>query len=266
LPNPRGNGLARCGVVTSNDDDMYDATLDHSRDRRLLWIARVLALAAVAAVAETADAQLPSLPVLQNAWATPGVVGAVNFGGGSGESVFAGAVGWSPGSGRFQVSGGAGYQTQKDFNGRAVYGARVAIPFGGKSSTFGFGAFAGVGGGPARKFKVGYQVLGQPPITTSVADTAAWTTQIPVGAAIGYRRAIGSNHGISVYATPAWVFYSGGTNSGGLFRAAIGADVGITSSLGATLGVDFGGTRKKELGGPSSSQYGIGVSYAFGRR
>ena len=30
-------------VVHLNDDDMYDVTFDHSRDRRLLWIARALA-------------------------------------------------------------------------------------------------------------------------------------------------------------------------------------------------------------------------------
>jgi hypothetical protein len=245
---------------------MYDSTFDHSLDRRFLWIARTVGLIAVAAVAGSADAQMPGAPVLQNAWATPGFVAAANFAGSSGESVFAGAVGWTPGSGRFQVSGGLGYQTQTNFNGRAVYGARVAIPFGGKASAFGFGAFAGIGGGPARKFKVGFQVAGQPPVTSSVADTVAWTTDIPVGATVGYRRTIGSNHGISVYATPAWVFYSGGTKSDGLFRAAIGADIGITRSLGATVGVDFGGSRSKDLGGPSSAQYGVGVSFAFGRR
>jgi hypothetical protein len=140
------------------------------------------------------------------------------------------------------------------------------MPFGGTSSAFGFGAFAGVGGGAARKAKIDIATVGGGTATTTVADTVSWTTEIPVGASVGYRREIGSNHGVSVYGTPAWVFYSGGTNSGGLFRAAIGADVGITRSLGVTVGVDFGGTRSKELGGPSSSQYGVGVSYAFGRR
>jgi len=245
---------------------MYDATFDHSRDRRLLWTVRAIATIAVAAVASSAEAQIPGAPVLQNAWATPGIVGALNYAGSSGENVIAAAAGWSPGSARFQVSGGLGYQTQTGFNGRAVYGARVAMPFGGKSSTFGFAAFAGIGGGPTRKTKVGFTTPGGPTVTTSVADTASSTAQIPLGAAVGYRRTIGSNHGISIYATPAWVIYSGGTQTNGLFRAAIGADIGITRSLGATVGVDFGGTRAKELGGPSSSQYGIGLSYALGKR
>lgn len=245
---------------------MYDKIFDRSNDRRILWLARILGLTAVAALASSADAQLPGVPVLQNAWATPGLVGAANFGGGSGQTVFAGAVGWSPGSGRFQLSGGAGYESQTDFDGRAVYGARIAMPFGGKSSSFGFGAFAGVGGGAARKAKAGSSVATGPTVTADLKDTVSWTTQIPVGAAVGYRRTIGSNHGISLYATPAWMFYSGGSKSGGLFRVGVGADIGITRSLGATLGADFGGTRAKELGGPSSTQYGVGVSYAFGHR
>lgn len=245
---------------------MYDATFDHSRDRRLLWTVRAIATIAIAAIASSADAQIPGAPVLQNAWATPGIVAALNYAGSSGENVVAAAGGWSPGSARFQVSGGVGYQTQTDFSGRAVYGARVAMPFGGKSSSFGFAGFAGVGGGPARKMKVASLTAGGTIDSIMVSDTLASTTQIPLGAAIGYRRAIGSNHGISIYATPAWVIYSGGTKTDGLFRAAVGADIGITSALGATVGVDFGGTRAKELGGPSSAQYGIGVSYALGKR
>jgi hypothetical protein len=211
---------------------------------------------------DPADAQLPGAPVLQNAWATPGVVGALNYAGSSGQSVFAAAAGWTPGSAHFQVSGGVGYQTRTDFDGRPVYGARVAIPFGGSSSAFGFAAFAGVGGGSAGKRKV--EVT--PGSTESVTDTISSTTQIPLGASVGYRRAIGSTHGISLYATPAWVIYSGGVKTEGLFRVAIGGDIGITRAIGATVGVDFGGTRPKELGGPSSTQYGIGVSYAFGKR
>ncbi len=245
---------------------MYDATFDHSRDRRLLWVARAIALIAVAAVAGSADAQIPGAPVLQNAWATPGVVGALNYAGSSGQNVFAAAAGWSPGSARFQLSGGLGYQTQTDFSGRAVYGARIAMPFGGKSSTFGFAAFAGFGGGPARKAKVLDLTTIDLNDSITVTDTVASTTQIPLGAAIGYRRAFGSNHGISLYATPAWVIYSGGTKTDGLFRVAIGGDIGITKSIGATVGIDFGGSRAKELGGPSSAQYGVGVSYAFGKR
>jgi hypothetical protein len=243
---------------------MHDSTFDRSHDRRLLWIAWAAGLIAVAAVSSEANGQMPGAPVLQNAWATPGFVAAANYAGSSGQNVFAGAVGWSPGSGRFQLSGGVGYQTRTDFDGRTVYGARLAIPFGGASSTFGFAAFAGIGGGPAGKHEVVINPATGDKVT--VDDTASSTTQVPLGAAIGYRRSIGSTHGISIYATPAWVIYSGGDKTDGLFRVAFGVDVGITRSLGATAGVDFGGTRAKEVGGPSSAQYGIGISYAFGRR
>jgi hypothetical protein len=239
---------------------MYDVISDHSRDRFLLRAMRaIIAVVAIGVMASSAGAQIPGAPVLQNAWATSGIVGAVNYGGSSGQNVIAGAASWSPGSARFQISGGAGYETQTDFDGRAVYGARVAMPFGGKSSSFGFAAFAGIGGGAARKTK-------SSATNPSTSDTIASTTQVPLGAAIGYRRAIGSNHGISIYATPSYVLYSGGLKTNGLFRGAIGADVGITRSIGATVGVDFGGTRAKELGGPSTAQYGVGVSYAFGKR
>jgi len=86
-----------------------------------------------------------------------------------------------------------------------------------------------------------------------------------------------------VYATPSYVFFSGGglttttvvgatvTTSttkpkSGLFRTAIGADIGLTRSLGVTLGTEFGATRGKGVGGPSGSLFGLGLSYAFGRR
>jgi hypothetical protein len=49
-------------------------------------------------------------------------------------------------------------------------------------------------------------------------------------------------------------------------RVGIGSDIGISPALGVTLGVDFGGTRRATLGGPSGVLYGLGVSYAFRRR
>jgi hypothetical protein len=226
---------------------MYDASFDRSR---FIWAIRIAAIAAVV-YAASADAQMPGMPVLQNAWASPGLVGALDIGGGSDGTTYAGAIGWTPGSGRFQLSAGIGARSVTGSGSRTAYGARLALPFGGASSTFGFAAFAGLGGSSGG---------------TKTTDSTASTTQIPLGAAIGWRRGIGSNHGISVYADPSYVLYSGGSKSGGLFRAAIGADVGVTSSLGATVGVDFGGTRARGFGGPSGTQYGLGVSYAFGKR
>lgn len=243
---------------------MYDTSFDRTHhvvpaaDRRLLWTLRIAASAALAAIAlaAPADGQMPGAPVLQNAWATPGLVGAVDLAGGSDGSTYAAAVGWTPGSGRFQLSGGIGAQSRTGAGSRGVYGVRAAMPFGNAAGSFGFAAFAGVGGGTGAAKKD----------SAAKIDSVASTTQIPLGAAIGWRHTIGATHGLSAYATPAYVLFSGGGKSGGIMRVAIGADVGITSSLGATVGADFGGSRPRGVGGPSGTQYGVGVSYAFGKR
>lgn len=267
---------------------MYDTTFDAEqaelsrRDRRALWMLRIAAVAAVI-VSASLEAQMPGAPVLQNAWATPNVVGAVNIGGGSDGTVYAAAGGWTPGGGRFQLSGGIGFATRAGLSSRAAYGARVAIPLGGASSSFGFAAFAGVGGGAGGK-----SVTVQPPNPGGVIfpDTTASSLQVPVGASIGWRKAIGSSHGVSVYASPYYEYFnaaswtagtidgptgtttigSAGSKTSSVVRVGIGADFGITSSLGATVGVDVGGSRPRAFGGPSGSLYGLGVSYAFGRR
>jgi hypothetical protein len=260
----RATALARILI------DMYDASFDHdsetdsARNQRFLWALRFAAIAAVI-LAASAGAQIPGLPVLQNVWASPGVVGALDIGGGSDGTTYAGAIGWTPGSGRFQLSAGVGARTRKAGGSGASYGARVAMPFGGASSTFGFAAFAGIGGGPAVSTPASTISFNNGNAVT-VPDSVSSTTEVPLGAAIGWRRAIGSNHGISVYADPAYVLFSGGSKTQGLFRAAVGVDVGITNSLGATVGVEFGGTRARGFGGPSGTQFGVGVSYAFGKR
>lgn len=246
---------------------MYDASFDHSPHsvpvigRGVLWALRIAAVAAVF-VAASAGAQMPGMPVLQNVWASPGLVGAVDLGGGSDGTTYAGAVGWTPSSGRFQVSAGLGGRSRTGAGSGGVYGARLALPFGGASSTFGFAAFAGIGGGSSTKSSTSTS----PASGTASIDTTASTGEIPVGAAFGWRHAIGATHGISVYADPSWVFFTGGSKTGGLFRTAVGADLGITRSIGATLGVEFGGTRARGFGGPSGTLYGLGVSYAFGKR
>ena len=233
-----------------------------------------LGMALVASWATPVGGQIPGAPVLQNAWATPGIVGAIDVGGGSGASVYAAAASWAPGSGRFQLSGGGGIETGSGTKSRGVYGLRVAMPLGGASSTFGFAAFAGVGGGPSRVTSFTTCPAGFPcpvcptgPSTCpSVTDSVTSTAEVPVGVAAGWRHAIGATHGVSLYATPSYVFFSGGTKGRGLFRAALGGDVGITSSLGATLGIEFGGKRPHGLGGPTGSLYGFGLSYALGHR
>lgn len=213
-----------------------------------VWRGGIVTVIATLAAA-TAAAQMPGVPVLQNAWASPGLVAAVNYGGGDG-SVYAGAVSWASATARFQLSAGIGARSPSGGGGsKSVYGVRAAIPLGGATSPIGFGVFAGVGGGQA-----------------ATGDTVSSNTQIPVGAAIGWRHAIGASHGLSLYATPSYVYLTGGTKAGGVARVGLGVDLGITKSLGATVGADFGGTRATGLGGPTGTLYGIGVSYALGRR
>jgi hypothetical protein len=210
---------------------------------------------------------MPGAPVLQNAWATPGIVAAVNYGGSTDGSTIAAAGAWTPGNGRFQISGGLGSNTLTGYGSAFAYGARVALPiFGGGTSAFGVAAFGGVGGRASNRKAKASAVLDQNGNVIFAVDSTPSTTAVALGGAVGYRRAFGSTHGVSVYATPTYLIQSGGMKNGSLFRAAIGADVGITTALGATLGVDFGGKRARGLGGPSSTQYALGVSYALGRR
>jgi len=262
---------------------MYDASFDDQsaavspRDRRWLWAVRLAAIAAVL-YAVNADAQIPGLPVLQNAWATPGIDAALNIGGGDG-SVYAGAVSYTPAGGHFEVSGGLGFRSQPGAKGSAVYGVRAAMPFGSATGSFGFAAFAGIGGGSSSTtHTVAPCLLGVTPGCTptpssGLSDTGTVTVdstsnslEIPIGVGIGWRHAIGATHGVSVYATPSYVFFTGGSKSGGLVRAALAADVGITQAIGGTLGVEFGGTRPRGAGGPTGVLYGLGVSWAFGHR
>jgi hypothetical protein len=236
---------------------MYDASFDNSRANGWLWVIRIAAVLAVI-LAGSAGAQMPGAPILQNVWATPGIVGAVDISGGSDGSVYAGAASWTPGSGRFELSGGVGFATHTGAGSGAAYGARVALPLGGASSAFGFGAFAGIGGQGTVKHTVA--TPGGP------IDSTSSGAEIPIGAAVGWRHAIGGSRGFSVFGSPAYVIETGGGGSKGLFRVGIGVDFGITSSLGATVGGDFGSTRPRGLGGPSGSLFGAGVSYALGRR
>jgi hypothetical protein len=131
--------------------------------------------------------------------------------------------------------------------------ARLAVPFGGASSSIGFGAFAGVGATATGN--------------ANSVDSVAATTAFPVGLAIGWRHALGDSRGISLYATPSYVFIPGSTtNNAGLFRAAIGVDVGVARALGLTGGVEFGQTRTRTEGGPTGTLFGVGISYALRHR
>jgi len=202
--------------------------------------------------ASTAVAQMPGAPVLQNAWASPGMVGAVNIAAGDG-STYAAAASWGSSSGRLQLSGGFGVRSRTGAGSKSVYGVRLAVPFGGAASPIGFGAFAGVGATSSG--------------SANSPDSVASTTVIPVGVALGWRQTLGGTRGFSIYATPSYVFLTGGPDSStGLVRTAVGVDIGVAKAIGLTAGVEFGQSRTRTEGGPTGTVYGFGISYAVGRR
>jgi hypothetical protein len=231
---------------------------------RLAAIARRAALAGAALVAalvptRAAVAQLPNAPVLQNAWAAPGIVVAANLAGGSEGSVYAGAAAWAPASARFQVSAGAGMQARQDRGSRFVYGGRVSVPvWSPGSGAIGIGAFAGIGGGAG-----GSSRSATDPIAV---DSTSESLVIPVGAAIGYRRGFGGIRGFSAYATPAYVMVRGNGTSNNLLRVGLGLDVGISAAFGVTIGAETGQAASEGSPGPTGVLYGLGISYALGRR
>jgi hypothetical protein len=129
------------------------------------------------------------------------------------------------------------------------------MPLGNPQANIGFAAFAGIGGASA---------VNRSADTTLSDTTTTLASRIPVGLSVGWRHAIGSR-GFSVYASPAYVWLTGNGQSKGLLRTGIGADVGVTSSIGLTGGVEFGQT-SAIVGAPTGTVYGLGVSYAFGKR
>ena len=223
--------------------------------KHLYAVHALAALLFVTACAPALAAQLPGLPVLQNAFAGPGLAAAVNAGGGSGATAYAAALGWAPRSARFQISVGAGVLVSDGETGGA-FGIRAAVPvFQMMNGALGVAAFGGIGGAQGPRVAGGRVGLGQGPL----------------GASVGYRRALGATRGFSVYAAPAFVFYRNDlgddTKSAGLFRASVGGDFAVTRALGVTAGVELGAQRSGDDGaGPSGTIWGVGVSYAFGRR
>jgi hypothetical protein len=191
-------------------------------------------------------AQLPGLPVLQNAYSNPGITLGVNAGFASDAKSYAFAASWGPGSGSFVFSGGVGALSPDSGSAVTAFGGRVAfaVPWLRRLGDLGGAVFVGAGG--ATRSRVS-------------------TLSVPAGVAIGWRRAFGAR-GISVYAAPfyGWTRVSdGGSASAGLFRVSAGVDVTVMPKLGVTLGVESGATAKDGDPGPTGTVFGAGVSYAF---
>jgi hypothetical protein len=211
-----------------------------------LWVGLILAGKQVAA-------QVPGLPVLQNAFSNRGLAFAANFGSGSGHSYYGAAGAWGLGAtGAFLVSGAAGAERSNDAT-RGAYGGRASMRLWASASGIGVAGFAGVGG--AMRTRTGSGVLTNPAVTI-----------VPVGASVGYRRALGATRGISAYVAPfyRWMRADSGTVvSTGSFRVSGGVDLTLTPSIGVTLGGEGGGGSS---GGRASGAFGVGITFVPGGR
>lgn len=210
-----------------------------------------MGLSAALFLAVDAAAQVPGLPVLQNAFSNAGLAFAGNFGAGSGHSYYGAAAAWGLGStGTFLVSGAAGAERSNGAT-RGAYGGRASMRLWASTAGLGLSGFAGVGG--AMRTRTG-SVLTNPAVLMT-----------PVGVSIGYRRALGTTRGISAYASPfyRWVRTDSATAvSSGSFRVSAGVDLSLTPSIGITLGGEGGGSS----GGRTSTAFGAGVTFVTGRR
>jgi len=216
-----------------------------------MWARMTVAGAMVASVGGAAGGQMPGSPTLQNAFVNPGITAAVDASGLGGATTYAAAAAWAPGSARFQFSGGVGAQLRTGSSTRTAFGARLNFPVMGATSSFGVSVFAGYGA-----------------VTGGAAfDTSDTKALIPVGATASYRHAFGSR-GFSIYGSPVFesVTRGGGASNTSVFRGAIGLDLGITSAIGLTLGVELGGKQTPESGKPSGTAFGAALSYALGAR
>lgn len=197
-------------------------------------------------VAPRAAAQMPGLPVLQNAFANPGITVGLNYGRATELTGYGAAAAWAPGSARFVLSAGIGTATPDSGERATSYGARVTVPLMRlMGDAFGLGAFGGFGGASQAKMSL-----------------------IVAGVSAGYRRPIRSL-GFSVHGAPSYqrasVSVGGTTVSAGVIRFSAGADVSFGGRYGATIGIETGGSPKADEPGARGTVFGLGFSYALRR-
>jgi len=222
------------------------------RGREGLVHCRWLVVAAGLAVGtHAASAQMYDVPVLQNAFVNPGTTLGANYARGDRAQVLGAAAAWVPSNGVLQISGGVAWFNPDTGSSHATPGARVMAPIRRLGSrTLGVAIFAGVGG-----MRLGNR---------------ATETRIPVGASVGYRRALSVNRGISAYVAPFLSISRVKQDTVGvthvLFRVSIGVDAAVLPGLGLTLGFEGGANARAGMPGPGGSLLGVGISYALRRQ
>ena len=220
--------------------------------------ALVVAVLAAPAAAPAA-AQMPGVPLLQNGFVRPGAAVAANYGVGDGTDLFGAAAAWTPGSARFQVSAGVGSHGLDGVDGRKTTGGlRGALPIStpwtrGEGSPVGITGFVGVGGASLDEGTL---------------------VQVPLGVGVGYRRRLGADRAVSVFATPfyQWTRVTGVEPVPGaedaeldssLFRVSLGAEALLTRRIGVTVGYELGTTADAGRPGPTGGIFGAGLAFGF---
>lgn len=227
----------------------------HQRRRvSLARSASVVRGAAIACVllglAHPALAQMPGVPVLQNAFANPGATVGGFYGNADGSGAYGVGGTWAP-RGWLQVTAGAGAFKPGEGTG-AAGGVRGALSLGRfigflRRESIGVVLFGGYGLGGRDSLKV---------------------STIPVGVALGYRRMLGATRVVSVYAAPLYARYAQSgfglaEESGTFIRGSAGVDVTLFRTVGLTVGWEGGATADDANPGPRGSVFGAGLSYAF---
>ncbi len=214
-------------------------------------------------------AQMSGVPVLQNAFANPGITAGVNVGVQDGARTYGGAASWSPGAGRIQVSAGAGAFDSDglpliadggDRTRTLTWGVRGAYSVLERAEgTVGVGAFLGIGG---------------------LNRSGLALISVPIGLSLGWRHALGDTRAISLYLTPFYSYTelsldpeslgcapedecSDERQRDGVLRASVGVDFALTPSFGVTAGYETGQRGDRDAGA-RDGVFGVGVSYAFG--
>ena len=193
-------------------------------------------------------AQMPTVPVLQNGFASSGMTLAVNYGSAKTTDAYALAAGWGPASRRFQISGALGAVRPDTGSTWTGYGIRAAVPlYSNATERLGVAVFGGVGG--ARRD------------TTSIV-------RIPVGVGAGFRFPIGATRSVAAYAAPFFVWSrlsEKGSRAQGdnAMRGSVAGDLVLTRNIGITAGYEFGAKTSEGAFGATSGVFGAAVSYAF---
>ncbi len=192
-----------------------------------------------------AAAQIAGLPTLQSPFAAPQIAVGVNASRGDEMTLIGLAGAWTPPSGRVQLSGGVARIGREERDPGYAAGARFYLPL---KTLAGEAVALGVlvGAGAAR------------------ADERTVVTA-PIGATVGYRRALGATRAFAVYAAPFYSYTGVRTPdaSSFLFRFSLGADVVVLTRVGLTVGYEAGQEPTGSEPGLRSPVTGVGLSYAF---